>query len=126
MKSVGGGRWRRSGGLKPDLLPELPRCPQVVHLADLGVSANVRFCAKTGPSLKVCFWTHSRLSRPALLTSARTVGPARSGPLADLDDGGLRRRSVRTGATNRCSQCALGLSLIRCSAVAAGPIHQVT
>ncbi len=37
MKSVGGARWRRSGGLKPDLLPEFPRCPQVVHLVDLGV-----------------------------------------------------------------------------------------
>jgi hypothetical protein len=36
-------------------------------------------------------------------------------PLADLDD-----------ATNRCSQCALGILLIRRSAVAAGPIQQVT
>src|SRR5437879_497771 len=36
------------------------------------------------------------LGRSALLTSVRTFGSARSGPLADLDDGGFRRRSTRT------------------------------
>jgi hypothetical protein len=34
--------------------------------------------------------------------------------------------STHERATNRCSQCALGLLLIRRSAVAAGPIQQVT
>jgi hypothetical protein len=41
-------------------------------------------------------WPQSRLSRPALLTSVRTFGSTRSGPPADLDDDGFRRRSART------------------------------
>ena len=36
------------------------------------------------------------LGRSALLTSVRACGSARSGPFADLDDGGFRRRSERT------------------------------
>src|SRR2546429_7346562 len=75
---------------------------------------------------EVCFWTQSRLSRPTLLTSVRTFGSARSGPLADLamvvPAAGPHARA--------CDQSIFsmrpGLLLMRRSAVAAGPIQQVT
>jgi hypothetical protein len=66
---------------------------------------------------------------PVLVTRGRPVSrphAARASAIPTANNGSNFMGPLQEKSTNRCFQCALGLLLIRRSAVAAGPIQQVT